>query len=220
MVMLRMLAFRPARIESTLPAGNQAVQTQSSRVMPPKADVNVNSTVQPAPRVAPPPTPITPPSYSGYIRPDYTQATEQNAQIQEPPVTLTPPTLPPLTNNWVDMISAMRLSGLTKELANHCVLESIDDHQCILMIDPGSASIRSARTEETLLKALQTYRGSQLKLVINANTHKVDTPAVQHLKERENRQQAAVDAINADANIQALKEQFGAQVIPDTIEPR
>jgi DNA polymerase-3 subunit gamma/tau len=66
---------------------------------------------------------------------------------------------------------------------------------------------------------LQAYRGTALKLVINTEKAAIDTPAVQLAKAREDRQQAAVDAINSDENIQALKEHFDARVLPGTIEP-
>jgi DNA polymerase-3 subunit gamma/tau len=79
--------------------------------------------------------------------------------------------------------------------------------------------IRGARAEETLQKALQAYRGTPLKLIIKAKKTTIDTPAIQLTKEREDRQQAAVDAINSDHNIQALKDHFDARVMPGTIEP-
>jgi len=41
---------------------------------------------------------------------------------------------------------------------------------------------------------------------------------VQLAKEREDKQLAAVNAINSDENIQALKDHFDARVLPGTIE--
>lgn len=122
-------------------------------------------------------------------------------------------------NNWAEMVVAMRLGGMTRELANNCVLEAIDDHACKLLLDPGHKQLRSAVTEEKLQKALRDYYGVPLKLVINSEKAVVDTPAVQLTKEREDKQQAAVEAINSDQNIQALKEHFDARIIPGTIEP-
>jgi DNA polymerase-3 subunit gamma/tau len=119
--------------------------------------------------------------------------------------------------NWADMITAMKINGLTREFANNCVLENIDDKVCTLIVEPGL--IRSARAEETLKKALQAYRGIPLKLVINAKKTTIDTPAVQLAREREDKQRAAVDAINSDENVQALKDHFDARVMPGTIEP-
>lgn len=127
--------------------------------------------------------------------------------------------IPKPDDNWADMIAAMKINGLTRELANNCVLENIDDTVCTLILDPGHKQLRSARPEENLRKALQAYRGTPLKLVINAKQTTIDTPAVQLTKEREDKQQAAIEAINSDENIQALKEHFDARVMPGTIEP-
>jgi DNA polymerase-3 subunit gamma/tau len=211
MAMLRMLAFKPVRVETVSRAGSKPA-TESLQKFAKGQDKEEEKAASNKPN--------NPPQTKPSSNPVYTQSIEHQTQIQEPPVSLlqSAPTQQP--NNWVDMIAAMRLSGLSKELANNCVLESIDDKVCTLILDPNSTSIRSARTEETLLKALQAYRGSQMKLVINTQKNTIDTPAIQNLKDRENRQQAAVDAIHSDVNIQALKEQFGAQVIPGTIEPR
>lgn len=119
--------------------------------------------------------------------------------------------------DWLSMIVAMKLTGPTREFANNCVLENIDDKVCTLIVDPDF--IRGARAEETLQKALQGYRGTPLKLVIKAKKTTQDTPAVQLTKEREDKQQAAVEAINSDHNILALKDHFDARVMPGTIEP-
>lgn len=120
-------------------------------------------------------------------------------------------------SDWLSMIVAMKLIGPTREFANNCVLENIDDKVCTLIVDPDY--IRGGRAEESLQKALQTYRGTPLKLVIKAKKITQDTPAVQLAKEREDKQQAAVEAINSDHNIQALKDHFNARVMPGTIEP-
>jgi len=144
-------------------------------------------------------------------------ATEQPAVATEKSVQETVVSKP--CNNWAEIVAAMKISGLTRELAHNCVLENIDDTVCTLILDPGHKQLRSSRTEENLQKALQAYRGSPLKLVINTEKTAIDTPAVQLTKEREDKQQAAVDAINSDSNIQALKEHFGARIMPGTIEP-
>ena len=119
---------------------------------------------------------------------------------------------------WPEMIIAMNIKGLTKELANNCVLKNIDDKVCNLLLDPGHNHLLTGRAQENLQKALQDYRGTSLKLVVTAEKPAADTPAVLITKEREDRQQAAVDAIQTDDNVQALKEHFGARVLPGTIE--
>jgi DNA polymerase III subunit gamma/tau len=151
---------------------------------------------------------------------------KQETKPQQPPVTAvnqTEPVQAPVNgkgdNDWAEMIVTMRIGGMTRELANNCILENIDDKVCTLVLDPGHKQLRSAVTEEKLQNALRRYRGTSLKLVINTEKTVIDTPAVQLIKAREDRQQAAVDAINSDENIQALKEHFDARVLPGTIEP-
>jgi len=120
-------------------------------------------------------------------------------------------------SDWLSMIVAMKLNGMTREFANNCVLESIDNTVCNLIVDPDYIS--GSGTQEKLQKALQAYRGTPVNLVVKAKKTTIDTPAVQLTKEREDKQQASVDAINSDHNIQALKDHFDARVLPGTIEP-
>ena len=120
---------------------------------------------------------------------------------------------------WHDMVIAMNLQGLTRELANNCVLEAVDDRECRLILDPKQSQIRRPRTEEKLQTAVQKYYAKPLKLVIKTEMVASDTPAVKIQKDKLNRQQEAVNAIDNDENIQALKTNFDARVIPGSIEP-
>ena len=122
-------------------------------------------------------------------------------------------------NKWAEIVVAMKIGGMTRELANNCVLDSLDDKSCDLVLSPGHIQLVSLKSEENLQQALQQYYGKPIKL--NIKTEKIDntTPAQQITKQREDRQQAAVDSINADENVQALKEHFDARVLPGTIEP-
>lgn len=126
---------------------------------------------------------------------------------------------PILSNNWSEMVVAMKVRGMTRELANNCVLQNMDDNVCNLTLDPGHTQLISPRAEEKLQQALQDYCGKLVKLKINTEVTEHTTPAQQQTKQNESRQQNAVDSINADEKVQALKEQFDARVMPGTIEP-
>lgn len=192
MVMLRMLTFRPAGIVSA-PAKPAQVRQH----------VNKPQT-QPVHNQAPP-------VYNPAAAEQNSIAAEKT--VQEIAV------VQKHDSTWMEIVAAMKISGLTRELAHNCVLENIDDTVCTLILDSGHKQLRSSRTEENLQKALQAYRKSPLKLVITTEKVTVATPAVQLTKAREDKQQAAVDAINSDENVQALKDHLGARVMPGTIEP-
>lgn len=120
--------------------------------------------------------------------------------------------------SWTDIIAALKIGGRTRELANNCVLDGIDEQVCRLLIDPGFQRVGSI-AEEKLREALQNYFGRPLKLQITPQISQQMTPALEIQKAREDRQQAAVDAINNDPNIQDLKEHFDARILPGSIEP-
>ena len=122
-------------------------------------------------------------------------------------------------SNWSEMVVAMKVRGMTRELANNCVLDNIDDNICNLILEPGHTQLISPRVEEKLQQALQSYYGKPVKLKINVEKTSHATPAQQQIKQNDAKQQAAVDSINADENVQTLKEQFDARVLPGTIEP-
>jgi DNA polymerase-3 subunit gamma/tau len=122
-------------------------------------------------------------------------------------------------NDWSEMIQAMKLRGMTRELANNCVLEAIDEKTCVLLLDPGHKQLKSEKTAEKLQQSLQTYTGNAIKLAIQVEKVENETPAIQINKQREEKQTAAVDAIENDENVRALKEHFDARVIPGSISP-
>jgi DNA polymerase III subunit gamma/tau len=123
------------------------------------------------------------------------------------------------SHNWVEMIAIMKLESLTRELANNCVLEHIDTEVCKLLLDASHQQLLTPSREKKLQQALQDYYGSPLKVMIKIEQESINTPAVQSAKAAEELQQAAVDSINSDANVKALKEHFDARVMTDTIAP-
>ncbi len=147
--------------------------------------------------------------------PDKQEKQSKTEQKQQPEIK----TQKPETDNWHVMIKAMKLRGMTRELANNCFLEKLDEKQCVLALDPGHRQLKSDKTAEKLQQALQIYTGNTIKLAIQIKKVENETPAVQINKRRELRQQAAVEEVENDENIQALKEHFDARVIPGTIKP-
>jgi len=120
-------------------------------------------------------------------------------------------------HDWSEIVRALNVSGLTRELANNCILKSVDDKVCQLVLDPKQ--VRTPRQEEKLEAALQAYFSKPIKLSIKAEEIDMDTPAVKIQQAKIDRQQGAVEAIETSENIQALKANFDARIIPGSIEP-
>jgi len=151
-------------------------------------------------------------------KPDINKAAQQSFKKTEEKKTQTEPNQ--VNNDWAEIVIAMKLGGMTRELANNCVLEYIDDKVCNLILDHGHSQLNSTRSEGNLQQALQNYYGKPVKLTIKTDNATEATPAQKITQQQEDRQKAAVESINADENVQALKEHFDARVMPGTIEPK
>ncbi len=192
MIMLRMLAFRP-----------QAPHGKSTDVVPIKSSAT-----------KPVPAPVALPEET---RPHAVPRVTPEAKAEPFAAESSQPVMGSHSNNWNEIIAGLNIRGLVLQLANNCVLDKIEDDVCQLLIDPSFHRVGNA--EEKLRTALQKYFGKPLKLEIKPQITSQMTPAMAEQKAREDRQQAAVDAINADPNVQALKERFDARILPGTIEP-
>jgi DNA polymerase-3 subunit gamma/tau len=197
MVMLRMLTFRP--VSST---------PQQEVITAPAIEIVRQ---QPLQQVAPPLVQKQMPEI-GVV---------ETAKVVQQPAHRSEPIAAAYTvnNDWTTMIQAMGLKGLTRQLADNCILIKIDDKFCYLEIDPNH-TLTGTKSKEKLEAALQNYYQKPLQLRIGAKqSNNTSTPAVQQQQVREDRQQAAVDSINSDANVYALKEHFDARIMPGTIVP-
>ena len=133
------------------------------------------------------------------------------------PVNNSPALTPAKQHDWESIVSALNLSGFTKALANNCALDYIDEKVCSLLID--DSQIRTALAEDNLEKALQAYFGRPINLTFKTQSNVNNTPAAQQQKAQQDRQQAAIDSINTDETVLALKKNFDAYVITNSIEP-
>ncbi len=211
MVLLRMLAFRPANIEQSgsqpaLP--EQPVLTEGS---------NLSATIRQSEQSAR--------QFDTSISDKSGVAVDAS---QNPLSTQSVDTTPDQTDsihsgsdkdNWETLFARLKLSGLTKEFASHCTLQSIDNKQCILLLDPGHAHLQNNTVVKSLQQAIHNKLNPELKLVIKQENQEQETPAGKRERISDERQKAAQLAIEQDENVKALQQQFDATIIPGSVEP-
>jgi DNA polymerase-3 subunit gamma/tau len=206
MVLLRMLAFRPAADTAHHDRSLKAASTAPHRPEPPRL-------VHPAPldRSEPPQAAIS-------VAPSHPAPVTALSAATAPSATESPADMP-ATDDWHALIRAMGVVAMTRELANNCVLQSLDEKSCVLALDPQHAHIRVPRAEANLEKALQDHFRRPLKLIIRIEAPGHETPALQIQRQKEERQRAAEIEIEQDENVRALKERFDAHIVPGSIKP-
>ena len=140
-----------------------------------------------------------------------------------PPAPSAPPAPPParekrplsaLSNdNWPALIDEMALSGLTRELARHCILKDCNGNQVSLSLQPGQRHLLSPVQQEQLQAALRRRFDEGLRVLFEEEEgNAAETPAQKQVRASREEKQAAIKAIEEDPKVKTLQEAFGATI--------
>ncbi len=108
---------------------------------------------------------------------------------------------------------------MVKQLAENCTLAEHSDALIRLHLDPAHGHLHSPALEKKLAEALIAHVGPAMKLRIEVEVAREETPAQQQSRLARERQQAAEQSIAEDDTVRTLEETFGAQVQRDTVRP-
>lgn len=189
MVMLRLLAFRPVLAKPSLELKTSDISGPVS--LPEKPKVKSSA-------VANSPEPV---KKESRLVPEVVQVQEES-------------------DYWTQLIREMGMSAMAGQLASNCLLESLDVNSCVLILNPKLGHLRSSHAESKVEELLRNhFKSPSLKLTVKMEESVKSTPALIMTLERQKRQQEAELKIEQDENVQALKEQFDARIIPGSIKP-
>ncbi|GEK73908.1 MULTISPECIES: DNA polymerase III subunit gamma/tau [Halomonas] len=122
--------------------------------------------------------------------------------------------------DWLERFDALGLSGLTRNLAAHCVVEADDGDALTLRLDPSQAAMKAdvhvERIREALAGAGFTRR---LTIADGPLPEGVETPRQRADRLAAERHAEAVAALQADPQVQKLQQAFGARLIETTVKP-
>jgi len=207
MVLLRMLAFRPAAAASASsapPSSGAGLTAQASAAVaePPQQAEN------PPPRVAEPPAP-----------PVYEEPPTVVAAAPLPETTAAP--VQPLAGAeaWASLVAKLPLTGMTRQLAEHTALLRHEGERVALALDPGFENLRNPKWEEGLSQALEMYFGHGVRLSFESGEAEAATPLQMRKDQQAARQQAAEASIGSDPVLQSLLESFDGEVQPGSVRP-
>ncbi len=122
-------------------------------------------------------------------------------------------------HEWSEVVAALNLSGAVRSLAVNSSLVERSDRVITLLLDAGHAHLRNEKFEQRFEAALQQHFGQKLKLVMTVGAPQAETPASKQARVAGERKQTALEAIEADTNVQSLQEAFGAKVIVESVNP-
>jgi len=209
MTLLRMLSFQPKKI--TPSAMNDDVVTPK-----PVSEQRAAITAPVEPVVQPQAIQEEPEKETYQIQQPAPEAVPQ--EINADPVQNTALS----ANNWTSTIASLKLTALSRQLANNSAFIKFDNSKVYLSIAQGVAHLATDKAKERLEAALQQYLNSMVSIVIEQNDEQhqsSQTLATQQAEHKTNRQQQATESIHNDSTVNAIKQTFDGQVIESTIKP-
>ena len=124
-----------------------------------------------------------------------------------------------VASDWSGIVAQLNLQGPVSQLAAHCTMTGRQGGRVQLKLDADGEPFRRPALEEKLTAALAAYFGEPVKLDIEVAQAVADTPARRKQAEVEDRQQAARQTIEADPNVRAMQDMFGATIQPESVKP-
>ena len=164
---------------------------------------------------------VTPPPAS---RPRSASPAPSNRVAESRPVEQAAPPARPQADpapdaSWEETVQALGLRGMGRELAQNCVLLERSDTLIRLALDRNKAHLLTDRLRATLEKALAVHYGVSLKLKVEVGEQAGPSPAAKQAEEAASRESELRKAIESDPHVNALREAFGAEMMPDTLRP-
>jgi len=120
--------------------------------------------------------------------------------------------------DWHDLVPLLGLSGAERLLAGSCALLRRENNTVFFSLDPGSESYLTRKRKESLSKALSGYFGEPLAVDISIGKAEVESPMQATTRLADEHIQAERAKLEADPNVQALKNMFGAELNTESIK--
>ena len=135
--------------------------------------------------------------------------------------TVAPAQVTGATFDWNTLLTQLNLQGMARELAKHSVLGSFSDGLLVLNLAPQHKHLQSNKmAHDKLQAALSEYFAQPVRLSVELSASStVATPAAVEQKEKQTRQQQAVEAIKQDAFVREAQAVLGAQIVENSIKP-
>lgn len=208
MTLLRLHAFRPSTVAEVVASAAQRVRERPAvleRSSPSPVAVKAQPLRQPVSEVSRAPAPVV---QAAVPSPDegVTQRPAPSVRAQQ-------------GDDWHDIVANLQISGLARELAQHCELRTLDENTCLLRLAPSHGHLQMKPAPDRLQQALSDYLGRPVVVRFEVAQVEADTPAAAAGRERQARQDQAVASIEQDSFVRDVIETFDASLVDSSIKP-
>ncbi|MBL8521256.1 MAG: DNA polymerase III subunit gamma/tau [Betaproteobacteria bacterium] len=122
-------------------------------------------------------------------------------------------------HDWLRFVESLQLSGLAGMLAKQCTFRSFEGGVLDLALPADQKHLLDRTFQDKLRSELSVHLGSKFRLQV-AVGQVAGISLAEHEASRRNQEQiAAQSAIAEDPFVRTLREDFGADILPDSIRP-
>lgn len=127
--------------------------------------------------------------------------------------------MPLSSNSWPLIFNALPLEGMLKNLVANTCLMDIQGNQLVFHSDAGHMRLFGDAHQKRFAQVLNETLNQAYQVQVVEGVMQFETPAQRTQRLQQERLQDAVNSIEQDPNVQALRQAFNAQVIMDSITP-
>ncbi len=211
MTLLRMLAFRPVDSSSAAPAGAgaKALAGKVGRKAARAAAASASAPAPAAPKLTAPATEQAP-----------QPVLQRGAAGAEQPPLRADSSVDATDADWISLARKLNLNGSVRELARNVHLRSRNEDQWEFVIAHSLKHLGSETSVNRLRQAISDQLGHPVMIRLT-DTEDVGLPTAAKLEEQQlhTKLSDAERAIDEDPTVRALKDQFGARIVEDSIQP-
>jgi DNA polymerase III subunit gamma/tau len=121
--------------------------------------------------------------------------------------------------SWASILSQLDIAGLARQLANNCVLLGRNGNLIRLGLDPRNQMMKVQGAVDKLTQALSKHFGEPVRLEFEAPVAGLETPAQAEQRAVVQEFDSARQSLESDPAVRALRETFGATLLPDSVRP-
>ena len=126
---------------------------------------------------------------------------------------------PVAPSQWPELVARLAVGGMARMLAQHCELGAFDGQHLELRVPEAHRHLLEKPYRDKLQAALEEHFARRLKIDFAIGQPTGQTPAELADRERQLKQQEAVQAIDRDPFVRELVENFDARVVDESIRP-
>ena len=120
--------------------------------------------------------------------------------------------------DWKELIPQLGLSGADRLLAGSCAFLERKGNTVYFSLDPASESYLTRPRKDSLAATLSKHFGESLKVDISISDVEVESPLQEESRHADERVEAERVKLEADPNVKALKDMFGAELKTESIK--